>query len=693
MKKKNETVHLLVLDPSQNDAEKMVSLLRNSGRATRAHRVTSKEDLLDHLNEHPWDLFLARDPSDDPEVDAKACLAEIKRLDKDIPFIVLATEYNREMIVDFMKAGAQDVVPFEYTDHLILAITRELKNLAERRRRRAADTHLTEAEKRCELLLDSSKDAIAYVNDGMHVYANQSYLDFYGYEDMDEMMCIPMLDTLNTKGQEDFKEKTRHGAVLKDDVSFDAIAKRSDDSDVNVTMTLSSATYDGEPCTQVIVRPQTNNIELEEKLKEISSQDLLTGLYNRQYFMEQLNAKVEKAVSQNIKGAIFYLVLDDFHAMKADVGIAGSDLILSDVASVLREITSDEQTLARLSDDTFAALLPDYDDKAAMKMAETVKNAVRDHLFEAGERTIRLTCSIGVALINENSPKATDIIGRAHMASGEVRKVKGQEKGDGVHLFAPKELDQENTSSNALQKALDENRFKTLFQPIISLRGEGEEHYEAFLRMLNAEGEEVSPYDFLPPSGPTDMASKVDRWVILQTIKNLSAHRSKGHQTRLFLNITAETILDQTFLQWLSVALKAARLPGDSLIFQITENDAVHYLKQAKAFTKGLRELHCKVSISRFGCALDPFNTLKHIDTDYVKLDGSFTEEIQQNEETKEKVKEIIQSLQGMGKLTIVPLVENASVLSTLWQAGVNYIQGYYLQAPTAEMTYDFTEE
>jgi EAL domain-containing protein (putative c-di-GMP-specific phosphodiesterase class I) len=363
------------------------------------------------------------------------------------------------------------------------------------------------------------------------------------------------------------------------------------------------------------------------------------------------------------------------------------------VALVLKELMAADEVLARLSDDTFAALLPDYDDKSATTLAEKVRLAIQDHLFEAGERTIRLTCSIGIALINENAPKATDVVGRAHMASAEVRKIKGQEKGNGVQLFAPKELGQENTTSNTLQKALNENRFKTLFQPIISLRGGGEEHYEAFLRMLSAEGEEVSPYDFLPPSGPTDTATKVDRWVILRTIKTLSAHRAKGHQTRLFLNITAETVLDPTFLQWLSVALKAARLPGDALIFQITENDAVHYLKQAKAFTKGLRELHCKVSISRFGCALEPFNTLKHLDTDYVKLDGSFTEEIQQSEETKERVKEMIQSLQGMGKLTIVPFVENASVLSTLWQAGVNYIQGYYLQAPTAEMTYDFTEE
>ncbi len=190
--------------------------------------------------------------------------------------------------------------------------------------------------------------------------------------------------------------------------------------------------------------------------------------------------------------------------------------------------------------------------------------------------------------------------------------------------------------------------------------------------------------------GPSDTAIRIDRWVILQTIKQLAGHRSRGHDTRLFLNVTAETLQDKTFTPWLSVALKAARLPGDSLIFQIREGDANNYMKQAKEFTKAVHELHCKVSISQFGCALNPFNTLKHIDTDYVKIDGSFTEEIQKSEEAKEQIKEMVKTLQNSAKLTIVPLVENASVLATLWQAGVNYIQGYYLQAPVAEMNYDF---
>ena len=141
------------------------------------------------------------------------------------------------------------------------------------------------------------------------------------------------------------------------------------------------------------------------------------------------------------------------------------------------------------------------------------------------------------------------------------------------------------------------------------------------------------------------------------------------------------------------MALKAARLPGESLIFQVREGDANSFMKPAKEFAKSVHELHCKVSISQFGCALNPFNTLKHIDVDYVKLDGSFTEEIQKSDKAKEEIKEMVKSLQSAGKLTIIPLVENAGVLATLWQAGVNYIQGYYLQAPVPEMNYDFGDQ
>ncbi|WP_273204889.1 GGDEF domain-containing response regulator [Marinobacter subterrani] len=691
MQKKNATVHLLILDPSQNDAESLVSLLRNSGKATRAHRITSEEDLEETLKSGNWDLLLARDLEE--EFAADDALAMIRRLDKDIPFILLTEQESRERRVAIMKAGAQDTVPFEYTDLLVLVVNRELAALDERRRRRVLESHLREAEQRCQLLLESSKDAIAYINDGMHIYANQSYMEFLGYEDIDDLICIPVLDTLTPESQDKYKEFMKSFAEKGEDgMTMNCTARRSDDLELNVTMSVSAATYDGEACTQIVLQPEHSDAELEEKLRQISSQDLLTGLYNRQYLMDSLAEAISHAGKNNESGALAYIALDNFMSMKSQVGISGADLLLGDLANLLKEQAGDDLALARLSDDAFSLLCQPCDEKVMADHAERIRKAVEDHLFDINGRTLQLTVSIGVAAITENSPKAEELMARAHMASSEVRKLEGHAQGNGVVVYNPADFEtlDESNSVEAIQKALEDNRFRLLFQPIINLRGEGEEHYEAFVRMLDKDEKEVSPYDFLPPMGPSDTAIKIDRWVILQTIKQLSSHRSRGHDTRLFLNITAETLQDKTFTPWLSVALKAARLPGDSLVFQVREGDANNYMKQARDFSKAVHELHCKVSIAQFGCALNPFNTLKHIDTDYVKIDGSFTEEIQKNDEAKEQVKEMVKSLQSNGKLTIIPLVENAGVLATLWQAGVNYIQGYYLQAPVPEMNYDF---
>ncbi|MBD3641470.1 MAG: EAL domain-containing protein [Marinobacter sp.] len=693
MQKKNATVHLLILDPSQNDAESLVSLLRNSGKATRAHRITSEEDLEEVLKTGNWDLLLARDIDD--EFGANEALAMVRRMDKDIPFILLMPEESRERKVGIMKAGAQDAVPFDYTDLLVLTVNREISALDERRRRRVLESHLREAEQRCQLLLESSKDAIAYINDGMHIYANQSYMDFLGYDDIDDLICIPVLDTLTSESQERYKEFMKSFAEKGEDgMTLNCTAQRSDDQELKVTMTVSSATYDGEACTQIVLQPEHSDAELEEKLRQISSQDLLTGLFNRQYLMDALSETIARAGKDNETGALAYIALDNFITMKGQVGIAGADLLLGDLAALLKETAGEDVTLARLSDDAFCMMGLPCDEKAMADRAERVRKAIEDNLFDINGKTVPMTVSIGVAAITENSPKAEELLGRAHTASSDVKKQDGHAQGNGVLVYNPADYEALDSSNSveAIQKALEENSFRLLFQPIINLRGEGEEHYEAFVRMLDKDNEEVSPYDFLPPAGPSETAIKIDRWVILQTIKQLASHRVRGHDTRLFLNITAETLQDKTFTPWLSVALKAARLPGDALIFQVREGDANNFMKQAKEFSRAVHELHCKVSISQFGCALNPFNTFKHVDADYVKLDGSFTEEIQKSDDAKEQLKEMVKTLQNSGKLSIIPLVENASILATLWQAGVNYIQGYYLQAPAPEMNYDFGE-
>ena len=290
--------------------------------------------------------------------------------------------------------------------------------------------------------------------------------------------------------------------------------------------------------------------------------------------------------------------------------------------------------------------------------------------------------------MNEKTSKATDVLKRAHDCADEATAI------NSLKIYNPADEIAAAASRGdviaMLQQALENNSFKLLFQPIISLRGDKDELYEVLLRLTNPQGEEIPPSEFINAAIASGFAEKIDRWVLLNSIKLLTEHRNKGHQTRLFIHLSSASIQDQSLLPWLSVALKASRLPADSIIVQIRETDAVAYLSQAKQLVKGLRDLHCQVALGQFGCTLNPFNTLKHLDIDFVKIDGSFTKELSVPE-NQEALKETLATLHAQAKQSIVPFVESASVLSVLWQAGVNYIQGHYLQGPSQAMNYDFS--
>jgi EAL domain-containing protein (putative c-di-GMP-specific phosphodiesterase class I) len=123
------------------------------------------------------------------------------------------------------------------------------------------------------------------------------------------------------------------------------------------------------------------------------------------------------------------------------------------------------------------------------------------------------------------------------------------------------------------------------------------------------------------------------------------------------------------------------------------ENDISEHLNIAKEFTENVTAIGCECSISHFGCSMTPFKPLQHISAEYIKIDGSFTQELQNGSGEPDSLNKLVGALHEQEKITIVPFVENASVLSKLWQSGVHYIQGYYLQGPTEQMDYDFDTE
>ena len=675
-----KTIRLLILEDSQNEAERLVSLFRNSGRSTRVHRLTSADELQEILQQ-TWDLLIAAPSSEN--LSPNDALAAIRRLSKDIPVMQLVEGPDFDAITEAMTLGASTALPQGEDELLVLQANRELASLEDRRSKRAAELALRESEKRCQLLLDSSIDSIAYVHDGMHIYANRSYLALFEYEDADELAGIPMIDLVSGNDQAAFKDfmKNYRDENEASDLAFQGMTANG--NTFAARMSFSPATYDSEPCIQVVIRRETSN-----QTSPASNQDLVTGLFNRHHFIELMDKALDRSVHAGKAASLAFMRVDRQSTLLASIGIAGMDLLLADLAKMLREHFPEQVQLARFSDDAFTALIPDQSPdqteaalKALLKTAET-------HLFDADGRTVQITLSIGVAALDEQTTRSQDVIDRAHRCADDLKD------GNALKLFNPAdELEAAASRGDMLamiQHAMENNQFRLLFQPVVSLHGDSNEQYEVLVRMLNPQGAEVPPNEFLAAANEEGLSAKIDRWVVLSSIKMLTEHRSKGHKTNLFIQLSSASLQDQTLLPWLNLALKAARLPADALIFQFSEQDAIQYLKQAKALTQGLAELHCKVSLSQFGCAANPFNTLKHLSVDFVKVDGSYTQDLA-NPESLEALKVLLNSLHAQTKLTIVPLVETAATMAALWQTGVNYIQGYFLQGPSPTMNYEFS--
>ncbi|MCP9337172.1 GGDEF/EAL domain-containing response regulator [Stutzerimonas xanthomarina] len=686
MAPQTKTIRLLILEDSQNEAERLVSLFRNAGQATRVHRLTSSEDLADVLQQ-TWDLLINAPTS--ANLDPSEVIGAIRKQAKDIPVIQLINGNDTDAITEALTLGAQGALPQGEDEWLVLVASRELANLEERRARRSAELALREAEKRCQLLLESSVDAIAYVHDGMHIYANRAYLELFGYEDVEELEGMPMIDLIASCDQGEFKSFLKNYQSLQGSAELTCGGIRADGRNFKARMHFSPASYDGEPCIQAVIRAESDNAEL-EKLREISSQDLVTGLYNRNHFLESLDGAIERAVNAGKSSSLAYIRIDRFASLQAEIGLGDSDRLLAELAQLLRAQFPEKAELARFGDDAFAVLMPEAAPKQLEQPLTELLRKVEGHLFDVGGRTVQTSLSIGVAALDEQTAKARDVIDRAHRCAEELTD------GNALRTYDPaRELAAAASRGNILamlQQALERNSFRLLFQPIISLRGDSHEHYEVLLRLLDSEGTEVPPGEFLDAAKEAGLATKIDRWVLLNSIKLLAEHRNKGHSTRLMVHLSGASLQDPSLLGWLGVALKASKLPPDSLVFQLDEHDAVAYLRQAKALTQGLAGLGCRVALNQFGCVLNPLNTLKHLNVDFVKIDGSYTQDLSR-QENQEALKQLLAQLHEQAKQTIVPFVDSATVLATLWQAGVGYIQGQYLQGPSQSMDYDFSSD
>lgn len=693
----NTTTRLLILNDSRAEAERLISMLHNAGRPVRAQHIDSPEALNKLLQEKIWDLMIGADKTQN--VSPAEAIKLIKRLNKDVPVVLQTDREGSQPIVEGLKIGAVDVVTLDEDQHLLFVIQREINNRVEREKRRFSERRFNEISRRNQQLLDSSRDAIAFVQDGMFLYANDSFAELLGHEGRDDIECMPVIDIVKKDSQEDVKRFLKDFMIKGNDVditelNFNAITV--DGSSKAIKIEVRKSNFEEEACIQFLVRARSGNSEeLEAKIEEMKNKDIATGLFNKNYLLEMLDKVVDDALNNHYNSALFHIGIDNFSdTIQQKLGVGSTDAVVASIANFTLSLIREDETLCRFGEDSLILVIPNISASKAIERAEKLCDQLRDNVVDIQGSTVQFNYHIGIALITETTANSNLPIDHAVKALEVVKLLAKKDPAIKVKIYEPESKKQSKIDIEIMvQSALDAGRFKLLFQPILSLRGSSKEHYEALLRMVDNEGNQVSPNEFLSTAAKIGATTKLDRWVILESIKILSEHRSKGHNTHLMVNLSRESLLDATLPPWLGVAFKAAKLPPNAIIFQMKEIDINDHLNVASTFTEQLASLGCGCSISHFGCALNPFNSLKNITASYVKVDGSFTQDLQNNSDEESSLNELVGELHQNDKITIVPFVENASVLSKLWQSGVHYIQGYYLQEPADKMDYDFDME
>jgi multidomain signaling protein FimX len=615
----------------------------------------------------------------------------VRQSAKDISIVGLLAKAHESEILAMFQLGVQVVALRGQDDHLRDVVIREFRNLLNRRGMRRMEASLRETERRCESLIESSRDPIAYVHEGMHVRANKAYLEMFGYEDFDEIEGMPILDMVDSEHAATFKSLLKDlSKGEKPPKNLDLVARRADGGTFNATMEFSQASYEGEPCLQIIFRPQALDPDMARELDELKTRDLVTGLLNRQAMLNEVEGAVAAAACGEGEQALLLFEIDHVRQVLQTVGLGSADILLRDLAETIKGQLGDDQRASRFTDQSFTVLCGRASARDVHDIAERIRKAVSDHVYEAGGQSLSITVSIGGVIIGEKIANVQEVLSRAAESAHKAIA----DGGNRIDIFDPAAEDKEQVAREKqwvsnIEKSLAHDGFILYYQPMVNLQGLEGHFYEVLLRLKGPTGE-LLPGDFLPVAERHGLLPKIDRWVIRHAIRVAAEREKAGKKTTLFVKMTLPTLEDPTLLPWIAEKLKDARLRGDSVVFQLPEARTLINIKPVRDFQKGLEKLHCGFCLEQFGSGLNSFQLLKHVDANYLKIDRSFMSDLAKNADSQQRVREICEQAHGMGKQCIAEYVEDANTMASLFQIGVDFVQGHFLQKPDKAMNYDF---
>jgi len=669
---------MLVLTKSQDHVEAINQTLRRAGHAVHCTWLPDARDLVDALIQINPELLVVF--SDEKLLPIEA-LSELRaRTQPPVPVILVSERVDEASMTEALRAGAQEVVSLSHPERLQLVCARELRAFRLERALNSTLSSAREYQRELAAFVEGSADAIAQVHEGIVVDANPAWLELYGHSDADAVRGQPLMDLFDAESHAALKGGLAACLTGKwSDHQLRVTAQLADGTQLPLEMTLSQGEFDGEPVVRLIVPSRRHDeAEIQRRLAEAVRTDPATGMLHRRYLVEQLKARL----TEPVKGGVRYIAcirLDRVDQLVGQVGALQAEDLIAQFAAVVRAESAPSDLAGRFTSASLMFLIERGTVRDVEAWAEHLVRKLATTVFKVESRTLSATATVGLGLV---PPTVSEIAGPVADAVEACRKG-GENGGNQVYSLGRADSDTRVQAYDKIwvrhiKAALMENRFRLVQQPIASLLGEDKGMFDVLVRMLDEQGKEVLPSEFIPAAERNDLMKNIDRWVIGASMSFSAARKPAG----IFVRLSKDTVNDKSLPIWLSNQLKASKVDPARLCFQVGQEVAEVYLLQTKELREQFKRQGFRFAIEHFGAGADPKQLVDHLRPDVVKIDGTLMQGLASNQALQQKVKALVQVAKAIGAQTIAERVEDANTMAVLWQLGIEFIQGYFVHKP-----------